>query len=204
MPGLRVGLTGVLGSGKSTVLGMFRRLGAVTMDADAVARECLKKGTPSYRRIVRRFGESILGRGGRIERPALARRVFTNAAGRRALEGIVHPAVKRRLERRLSSLPRGRVAVCEVPLLYEAGLERMFDKVVVVSAPERTRRRRLKAGRSLGGAEARRREAAQWPLSRKCGRADAVIENRGNKALTRRHVLALWRAWRAEQIHKEE
>ncbi|MGQ0643943.1 MAG: dephospho-CoA kinase [Elusimicrobiota bacterium] len=194
MQKLIIGLTGGYGSGKSTVSAMLRSLGARIVDADVLAREALRPGTPSYKKMVRAFGPAVLRPGGAVDRARLADVVFRRPASRRALEKIVHPYVVRRLKEETARSRRG-ILVLDVPLLYEAGLSALPDRTVVVWAPEALRRRRL-ARRGVSAAEFRRRAAAQWPLSAKRRRARHVIDNSGPLSRTRRQTRRLWEEWR--------
>jgi dephospho-CoA kinase len=188
-----IGITGGVGTGKSTVARMFQRLGAARLDADAVAHELIAPGRRAWREIAGVFGAEVLGRGGRMDRARLARIVFANRAKRRRLERIIHPRVLRALRRQLSMLRRrGRAAaVVEIPLLFEAGARRLVDAVVVVAAPAGAQRARLRAaGWSLREIDARRR--AQWRLSAKAALADYVIDNGNGVEATRTQVKRIW------------
>lgn len=190
---LVIGLTGGLGSGKSTVLAMFRRFGARTMDADAIVHGALAPGGSAYRRVLKLFGPSIRSSDGTLDRRKVAGLVFRRPALRRALEGILHPLVVREMRKASSRLRRG-VLVLDIPLLFEAGLAGLADRVVVVWAPRETRLRRLK-GR-ISRADALRRMKAQSPLEWKRRRADHVVDNGGPLQETRGQAAALWRSWR--------
>jgi dephospho-CoA kinase len=181
---LKVGLTGNIASGKSAVARVWRGLGARVIDADELARRAVAPGTPALARIVEEWGEKILSADGRLDRAALREIVFRDAAARRRLETIVHPAVRslRDEEYRAAEASGEEIVVADVPLLFEVGMEDEFDVVVLVDAPAETRRERIVRDRGLGDDEARRMIEAQMPAAQKRGRADLVIENDGTLA----------------------
>ena len=189
-----VGVTGGLGTGKSTVARIFQQLGAVVLDADRIAHEVMRPKQLAWRRIVTTFGEQVLNDDQTINRALLARRVFREPAARVQLETIVHPQVIRHIRARLRQLSRNRrvrVVVLDVPLLAETGMHTMVDAVVVVSAPREVARERLIA-RGLNPEEAQRRIAAQWDLAAKVALADHVVDNADGMEHTRRQVKQLW------------
>lgn len=188
-----VGLTGGIGTGKSTVAKMLRRHGAIVLNADRIAHQLMRPGSPVCRQIVRAFGRRVLNANRTIHRAALAGRVFGDPLARRRLERIVHPEVKRHIMRRLRELARRhvKIVVLDVPLLIESGMHRHVDVVVVVKAPTAVVRRRLSA-RGMSADEAARRRQAQAPLSAKVALADAVVDNANGLAHTRRQVKILW------------
>lgn len=188
---LRIGLTGGFGTGKSTVAGMFAARGALIVDADRLARKALRRGSDGYRRAVRIFGRKILDRAGRIKRRALAEEVFDRPARLRRLNRIVHPPVIRSIAETLRRSRRPVVAV--VPLLFEAGTEGMFDRVVAVVAAPETVIARTARKRRMTPEEIARRQKAQLPLAEKARRADDVIDNGGTLSATRRQVDAIWK-----------
>ena len=199
---LVIGVTGGLGTGKSTVTRMLRTLGARTIDADALAHAAMARGTPGWRAVRRAFGPGVVTPRGDIDRRALSAIVFGDRGKLKRLNGIIHPIVIRWIRQELTRLrrqhPRGIVAV-EVPLLVEAGLERLVDRVVVVVA---TRAQQVARARRAAGwprAEVLRRLRAQLPLATKRRAADAVISNTGTQTQTRRHVRALWKKLKAQQ-----
>ena len=192
-----VGLTGGIGSGKSTVAGMFRALGATLIDADRLARAAVEAGEPAFEAIVARFGPGIVGPDGRLDRRALGRRVFQDEAERRALNAIVHPEVRRRtLEALAAAREAGvKLVIHDVPLLFENGLDRTVDATVVVHVSPETQRARIRARDPLDDDEIEARIAAQIPLDEKADRADHVIDNEGPLEATRRQVEALYARW---------
>jgi dephospho-CoA kinase len=191
---LHIGLTGNVASGKSRVAARLAELGATILDADRQAREAIAPGTPALARVIARFGPAVLHADGSLNRAALGRVVFNDEAARRDLEAIVHPEVARlRASDLATARSRGaQVVVSDVPLLFEAGLEREFDAIMLVHAPEETRRQRLTRDRGLSDAEARAVMAAQGDPEEKRRRATWVIENDGSLADLDHRVEALW------------
>lgn len=190
---LVVGLTGGYGSGKSMVSAIFQKMGATIESADELAHRALRPGTPTYKRIMRAFGPDIQSRSGALDRARLAGIVFNDPSARRRLEKIVHPFVIAQHKKTISRHKRG-ILVLEIPLLFEAGLRKLVDKVVVVSAPAAIRMRRL-AKKGVAPADFRRRSRAQWPLARKVRLADAVIDNGGSPSAVRKQAQALLFHW---------
>src|SRR5712691_407659 len=189
---LLVGLTGGIGSGKSTVAAMLAERWAVVVDADDLARKAVETGTPGFDRVVETFGQAVLRPDGSLDREALARVVFRDPEARRKLESIVHPEVARLfLEARQRYEGTDRIVVYAVPLLVENELQGMFDVVVVVAANEATRVARLEA-RGMAADAARDRMAAQLPDAERERVADVVIRNDGSLEDLRRRVDELW------------
>jgi dephospho-CoA kinase len=193
---LIVGLTGNIAAGKSTVARLFVARGASLVDADVLAREAVRPGTPALAAIVERWGEQVLAPDGVLDRPALRARVFGEPAELEALNAIVHPEVGRLRDRALAEArARGdRMLVCDVPLLFERDLAGEFDVVVLVDAPRDLRLERLVHDRGLREPEAMAMLAAQMPAELKRARADYVIENAGTRAELEARVDAVWRA----------
>ena len=189
-------LTGGIGAGKSEALEAFRRAGSGTVALDAIAHELADKGAPVWRAVVRAFGREVLDARGRLDRRRLAAEVFSRPALRRRLERVTHPLILKEMRRRLRALERAgaRVAVVDVPLLYEAGLAPDFDLTVLVTAPLETRLARLRGRDGMSRADALRRVRAQRPQRRKEGLADAVIANGGSLSDLRRTVRGYQRA----------
>lgn len=179
---LIVGLTGNIAAGKSAVASRLAALGAPVIDADLLAREAVNPGTPALARIVERWGHRMLTAGGVLDRAALRGIVFADATERAALDAIVHPEVARlRDERAAEQRARGAaLVICDIPLLFEVGLERTVDLVVLVDAPDALRRARLIGDRGLAPDEADAMMAAQVPAARKRARAHHIIENDGS------------------------
>lgn len=190
-----IGVTGGVGTGKSTVSTMFKELGAKVIDADVLAREEIEPRRLAWRRIVETFGSKVLNEDETINRRALAAIVFDDPAARKQLEAIVHPQVLRRLKQQLHPIQRERrlsAVVLDIPLLIEAGYMDLVDRVVVVTAPEKAQRRRLKEKHGWSEEEIERRIAAQMPLSDKVALADHIVNNGDGLEATRRAVRQIW------------
>lgn len=187
---MRLGLTGGIACGKSTVLAMFAKRGIPTVDADVLARRVVEPGEPAWREIVERFGADLLLPDGRIDRKRLGALVFSDEAARRDLNRIVHPRVRAAMWREVEEIERrgAKLVVCDVPLLFESGLEDRFDAVMVVYVPPEEQLRRLMARNGLTREEALARIRAQMPIEEKRRRADYVIDNSGSLADTERQV----------------
>jgi dephospho-CoA kinase len=189
---LLVGLTGGIGSGKSTVSEMLAEHGAVVLDADAFARDAVRMGTPGYERVVERFGPEIVLPGGELDRPKLAEIVFADEASRRDLEAIVHPEVRRMIAEEMRAYAdTSHVVVLESPLLIEMGQHGLCDVVVVVAASPEDAVARLVA-RGMREADVRARQAAQLPLQEKAKVADVILDNGGDLEELRPQVDRLW------------
>ena len=194
---ITVGLTGGIGSGKSTVAGLLTSYGAVVVDADVLAREAVAPGTPGLAGVVEEFGPGVLAADGSLDRPRLAAMVFGDPERLAALNGIVHPYVAARraeLTSEAAEATPGAIVVFDVPLLVENGLADTddYDVVVVVDAAAETRLRRLVDGRGMDEDQARARMAAQTGREERLAVADVVIENDGDLAHLRLQVEALW------------
>jgi len=188
---VNVGLTGGLGSGKSTVAALLGEHGAVIIDADVVAREVVRAGTPGFAAVVARFGPDVVGRDGELDRAALARIVFADGAALDELNAILHPLVGSRSAELAAAVPPGAVVVHDIPLLAENGLADRFDTVVVVEADREIRLARL-AERGLTRAEAEARMAAQATDEKRRAIADEIVRNDGDLDSLARQVDRLW------------
>lgn len=188
---MNVGLTGGLGSGKSTVAALLGEHGAVIIDADVVAREVVRAGTPGFAAVVARFGPGVVGPDGELDRAALARIVFADGAALDELNAIVHPLVGSRSAELAAAVPPGAVVVHDIPLLAENGLADRFDTVVVVEADREIRLARL-AERGLTRAEAEARMAAQATDEKRRAIADEIVRNDGDLDSLARQVDRLW------------
>ncbi len=190
-----IGITGGIGTGKSTVLDLLRRNGWAVLDADSLAHEAIRRGRPAYTAIVRKFGPAILTPAQDIDRSALAQRVFARPADLKALNAIVHPPVIRAIKRFLSDCRKAKGSGCavSVPLLYEAGIETLFDCVAVVKAPSQSVRTRLGKSRGMTARQIAARAGAQMPLAEKCRRADFVLDNSGGKKKLEKQVQEMLR-----------
>lgn len=189
---MNVGLTGGIGSGKSEVSRLLAGHGALVVDSDVLAREAVAPGSPGLAAVVAEFGDAVLGPDGSLDRQALSRVVFADPARRAALEGIVHPYVRRRSAEIAGATAPGTVVVHDVPLLVEAGLADRYDLVVVVDVREETQVGRLTALRGMSVQEARARLAAQASRAARLAAADLVVDNDGSLEELRRRVDALW------------
>lgn len=192
-----VGLTGGIGSGKSTVTQMFRALGAEVIDADELAREVVRPGQPALAEIARRFPGTV-DAAGQLDRASLAARIFADPAERAALNAIVHPRIQAEVQRRTEALARAgaKVVLYDAALLIENGLHRAMDAVIVVWVPPEVQRERLMARDHLDHATAEERIRAQMPLDEKRALATWVVNNGGGLEETRRQVEQIWRTLR--------
>jgi dephospho-CoA kinase len=197
---LLVGLTGNIGSGKSTVAALLSERGATIIDADVLARRAVEAGTSAYRAIVERWGTSILSTDGAIDRGALRRIVFTDPAELEQLNAFVHPEVeKMRAALVEQSRERGdRLVVCDIPLLFERRMTEHFDRIVLVDAPRPVRLERLVRERGLRETEAMDMIVAQMPAELKRARADHVIDNDGTLTELDQRVAEVWSALQQE------
>ena len=189
---LLVGLTGGIGSGKSTAARMLGDRGASVLDADAFARDAIALGTPGFDRVVDLFGPEVVGADGDLDRGRIASEVFADAERRRALEAIVHPEVRRLIAEGVAAhVGTSDVVVLNSPLLIETGGDRDCEVVVVVSARPETQIARSVA-RGMDEADARARLATQLPLADKVERADVVLDNEGALDALEEQVARLW------------
>lgn len=191
---LKVGLTGNVAAGKSSVARVWRSLGGTVVDADELARRAVEPGTPAHREIVEAWGPEVVEPSGALDRGALRRIVFADPAARARLEEIVHPAVAalRDEEYRRAEERGERLVVADIPLLFEVGMANDFDVLVLVDAPVQLRLVRMVADRGLDPDEAGRVIAAQMPSELKRARADVVIENTGSLAELEERARRVW------------
>ena len=185
---MRVGLTGGVASGKSTVSRMLAELGAVVIDADLLAREVVGRGTDGLEEVVAAFGSQVLTPAGDLDRPALGARVFADETRRRDLEAIIHPRVRARAAEIEASAPEGSLVVHDIPRLAETGQGAAFDAVVVVDVPSELQVERMVRERGWTPAEANSRIAAQATREERRAIATYVIENTGTIEDLRRRV----------------
>jgi dephospho-CoA kinase len=188
---LRVGLTGGIGAGKSTVAGRLAEHGAVVIDSDKIAREVVEPGTPGLAELVEAFGDGILAADGSLDRAELARRAFSDDATRARMNGIVHPRVGARTVELMTAAPEDAIVVHDVPLLVENDLGPNYHLVLVVDAPEPTRVHRLR-NRGLSEEDARARIKAQADESARRAAADVWLDNGGSVDRVLAAVDALW------------
>ncbi|MEN9790897.1 MAG: hypothetical protein RLZZ63_555 [Gemmatimonadota bacterium] len=194
-----IGLTGNIAAGKSAVAERLRAHGLTVIDADALAREVVAPGSPALDSIVARWGPRVLRADGTLDRAALRSIVFADPTERAALEAITHPAIERlRSARVAEAAARGEtLVILDIPLLFEAGLTKSVDRILLVDAPVAVRRERLVRDRGLSTTEADAMIAAQGPAETKRGQADWIIENDGTLARLAERVDALLPALRA-------
>lgn len=191
----RVGLTGNIGAGKSTVAELFTRWGARVIDADLLAREVVAPGTPYLARLRERWGDEVITPAGALDRAAMRQIAFSDAEARRELEAILHPAILERYNELVEEAQaRGdSIVVGAIPLLYESGIESQFDVVVLIYAPLGHRIYRLVSRRGLTEDEARRIAEAQMPAEEKRKRADLIIDNDSDIPTLERRA---WETWK--------
>lgn len=171
---------------------MLRELGAVVIDGDQLAREVVAKGTPGLDAVVEEFGDAVLTADGELDRPAMARIVFSDEEARKRLEAIVHPLVYEEVRRLETEAPEGAVVVHDLPLLAESGRTGTFDAVLVVDAPEELQVQRMVERRGWTEEEARARMAAQATREQRRAIATHVIDNSGTLEELRAQVTALY------------
>jgi dephospho-CoA kinase len=188
----QVGLTGGIGSGKSTVSARLAAHGAVVIDYDLLAREAVEPGTPAIAAIEQRFGSAVIAPDGSLDRPGLGAVVFADDAARVDLEAITHPAIRELAVARLADVPADGVVVHDHPLLVEMGMAPVCDLVVVVDVPEDVQMQRLVELRGMSDADARARIAAQSSRDDRLAAADVVIDNTGSLADLEAEVDRLW------------
>ncbi len=191
-----IGLTGNIATGKSTVARMLAGLGATVVDADLVAHQVMRAGTPVHQAVVDAFGPGVVDADGEIDRARLGERVFSDPAALARLDGIVHPAVIAEVAGRIAAAAT-RVVVVEAIKLIEAGMAAACQSVWVTACAPEQQVRRLMADRRLSEAEARRRVLAQSPQEEKIARADVVIDTSGSMEQTQAQVEAAWQRWMA-------
>lgn len=170
-----VGLTGGIGTGKSSALAEFEKLGAATVSLDQVAREQAKKGREGYKAIVRDFGTCILKKDGNIDRGLLGRVVFSDKKARIGLEKATHPFILREMKKLIGRM--NGLVVVDVPLLFEKKLQRHFDATILIACKPQKQLRRILKRDNLDSTQARQRILSQWPLAKKRTLADVTIDN---------------------------
>ena len=188
---LRIGLTGGIGSGKSTVAALLAQRGARVVDADRIAREVVEPGTPGLAAVVAEFGDGVLTADGALDRPALAAVVFGDPAARARLDAVVHPLVRSRAAELVEAAPPDAVVVQDVPLLVETGQAGSYDLVLVVETDLETRVARL-GERGLAAEDARARIASQATDEQRRAVADVVLRNDGDRAALEAQVERFW------------
>jgi dephospho-CoA kinase len=189
---MRIGLTGGIGAGKSTVAAMLAERGAVIVDADAIARELVEPGGAALAELVTEFGPRILQSDGSLSRAELASLAFSDPRATERLNAIMHPLIREEAGRRLAAAPDAQAVVYDMPLLVETGQQDLVDLVVVVDVPEEVQVDRAVRLRGLDEADVRRRMEVQAARADRLAAADVVIDNSGDEADTRDRVDALW------------
>jgi dephospho-CoA kinase len=200
---LRIGLTGGIASGKSTVARLFAQCGATVIDADGIAREVVEPGRPALASLVQALGREILAPDGHIDRQRLRERIFQDAATRRVVEQILHPAILAELQRQAAAAD-GPYQVLVIPLLVEAGRHRLVDRVLVVDCPEQQQIERLMRRDGESRAGAARALAAQATRAERLAAADDVIANNGAPETLASRVAELDRRYRQLAAEKPE
>ena len=195
----RAALTGGLATGKSYCLARFAALGAAVIDADRLARDAVAPGSDGLAHVVERFGPEFLLPDGSLDRPALGRLVFADRTARADLEAIIHPEVYRRIGEWFANLPMGtRVAIADIPLLFETGHQHDFEVVIVCACSPAEQLRRLMARDALPEEAARARLDAQWPIDEKVARAQIVIRTDGGFVETDRAVARAYESLKSD------
>lgn len=189
-----IGLTGGIGSGKSTVSAILRELGAAVVDADEAARAVVEPGQPALDEIRQEFGDEVIGPGGRLDRKTVAQRVFDDQDARQRLNAIIHPRVREWMAARITeAVEQGaEIVVMDTPLLYEACLDGGTSETIVVWVPAEVQVQRA-VGRGMEEADVRARIRSQMSLDDKRDWATHVIDNSGSREATRQQTLRLWR-----------
>ncbi|MCA1291664.1 dephospho-CoA kinase [Paenibacillus sp. alder61] len=193
---MNIGLTGGIATGKSTVSQMLVGRGAALIDADVIAREIMEPGHPVLAEVVKRFGREILLPDGRLDRKKLGAIVFSDSRKRKTLEAITHPAIRAEMKERMAAIeaaePR-RLVVADIPLLFESGLEGLYEEIMVVYVPRPIQLERLVLRDRLTLEQAEARLQAQMDIEVKRERADVLIDNSRGMEETKRQVDAFWR-----------
>ncbi len=194
---LVIGLTGSIGTGKSTVSKMFKELNIAVIDADLIAKEVVEVNKPAYLEIVKEFGEKVLYENKELNRKALGNIVFNDEKSRKKLNSIVHPAIRQEMLKQKEALmkQKPKAIVMDIPLIYESGLENYVDKILVVYVTEETQLKRLMERDESTKEEALSRMNSQISIEEKAKRADAIINNNGtvNESYAQLlNVLAKW------------
>jgi dephospho-CoA kinase len=193
----RIGLTGGIGSGKSTVASMLAAKGAVIIDADQISREIVEPGQPALDEIVASFGPSVLRADGTLNRGELARLAFADKDQTKRLNAIMHPRISAESAARIAAAPAGSIVVYDMPLLVETKQDSAVDHVIVVDVPVETQRERA-IGRGLEAEDVDRRIEAQATREQRLAVAHTVIDNSGSLEMTQAQVDSLWASLQAE------
>ena len=187
-----IGITGSLGSGKTTVAKMFGRLGAYAIDADKIYHSLIKPRGECYKTIVRHFGRDILGKSGRIDRKKLSRVVFKDKSRLKFLNDITHPEIIKEIKRIIKS-KKEKVVIIDAPLLIESGFYKEVDKIILVANEKKEQIKRAREARGISAREALKRIRMQMPFNKKLAFADFIIDNSGSKTKTLTQVKEIWK-----------
>jgi dephospho-CoA kinase len=193
---MNIGLTGGIACGKSTVSAMLVHRGAILVDADQIAREVVEPSSPVLHEVAEQFGNEVLLLDGSLNRKKLGEMIFGNDEARKKLESLLHPPIRALMRGRMEAFEQlhpDKLVVVDVPLLYESGLEYMFDKILVVFVPRDVQLQRLVERDKLSLEQAEARLKAQMDIELKRERADIVIDNRGTLEETEKQIGDLWR-----------
>ncbi|WP_058303409.1 dephospho-CoA kinase [Gorillibacterium timonense] len=193
---MNIGLTGGIACGKSIVAAMLADRGAFIVDADLIAREVVEPGSVGLERIVQHFGRDMLLPDGSLHRQELGKRIFADPKEREVLDGILHPLIIAEISRRMDHFAADhpdKLVVADVPLLYESGMEELFEEVMVVYAPPSLQTERLMERNGLTREEAEQRITSQMSIGEKAKRADILIHNDGTLEQTERQIADFWR-----------
>ncbi len=191
-----IGVTGSIGTGKTTVSEMFRRMGAVVIDADEISHQLIYPGRPAWKKVVSAFGKTVVRRDHFIDRKVLGRKVFSDSRLLMKLSGIIHPLVYKEIRGKIAKIKRSdpsAIVVVDVPLLLESGGQKQVDKVIVVAAPRNVQFARACEKFGTCRSEISRRIKAQMPLKEKIKAADFVIDNGGSLVSTAKQSRAIWK-----------
>lgn len=194
---MNIGLTGGIATGKSTVSQMLVKRGAALIDADVIAREIMEPGHPVLAKVAEHFGQTVLLPDGQLNRKKLGAIVFSDPGERKALEAITHPAIRQEMKRRMSELEAAdphRLVVADIPLLYESGLEVLYDEIMVVYVPRNLQLKRLMERDNLSPDEAEARLRAQMDIEMKREKADILIDNSLGREETELQIDDFWRS----------
>lgn len=194
---MNIGLTGGIATGKSTVSQMLVKRGAVLIDADTIAREIMEPGSPVLHEVEKHFGADVIQKDGRLDRKKLGSIVFTNPEQRQILESITHPAIRHEMRERMNRFEAedpGRLVIADIPLLYESGLESLYEEVMVVYVPRELQLERLIKRDGLSVSEAKSRLDAQMDIEIKKQKADFVIDNSQGLSVTEHQIDDFWRS----------
>jgi dephospho-CoA kinase len=192
-----IGLTGNIGSGKSTVARQLKNHGAMVIDTDQVARDIVKPGEPALKEIVSHFGAKVLQKDGTLNRRALADIVFKDVNSREKLNNIMHPRILQKVEEAVTRYrqnrgPKAPALVIEAPLLFETGLEKIVDEVWLVTVDMPVQVKRIMQRDNTGEEQARRRISSQMPQAEKIKKSDRIIDNSGSPEMTAKAVSEIW------------